>query len=204
MRDFESIVAILSDEIEYARSNYIPIIRDESGKFLYDFVKSKEYKNILEIGTAIGYSGSLILSASDCKLTTIEKKPELVNIAKQTFEKCGYLSRVDLICGDAKDVLKELIEREKCKFDMIFLDGAKGQYISYLPNLVKLLDKDGVIFADNIFLGGLVEGDEFVCHKKRAMVMHLRDYLETIQNPPYETEIIRMEDGIAITKYKGE
>ena len=90
------------------------------------------------------------------------------------------------------------------KFDMIFLDGAKGQYINYLPILTKLLNDNGVIFADNVLLHGMVESAEKIPHKKRTMVVNLRQYLQVVSQLPYETELIRMEDGIAITKYKGE
>lgn len=204
MVKFDKIIEKLNNEILYAKENFVPIIRKESSKFLYDYVNKNQFKNILEIGTAIGFSGSIMLSASDCFLTTIDKNENLLKVAKETFERCGYSNRVNILCGDAKVVLEDLCRDKNLKFDMIFLDGAKGQYITYLPNLVKLLSDNGVIFADNVLLGGLVESNEFITHKKRAMVNHLREYLEVINKSPFETELIRIEDGIAITKYKGE
>lgn len=201
--EFEKIVEVLTDEYDYAKNNYVPIIRDESAKYLYNFVKENKIKNVLEIGTAIGYSGSIILSAGAEKLTTIDINHDYLNIAKNTFEKCGFSDFVSVYEEDAKLVLPRLCE--KCeKFDMVFLDGAKGQYIRYLPVLTKLLSQGGVIFADNVLLHGLVEKDGVVPHRKRTMVVNLREYLNVVNEYPYETELIRLEDGIAITRYKGE
>ena len=115
----------------------------------------------------------------------------------------GFSNHVNMYLGDAKDVLAEL-KLNKYKFDMIFLDGAKGQYINYLPTLIDLLNTDAVIFADNVLLQGMVESNEKIPHRKRTMVVNLRRYLEAVNKSPFETEIIRLEDGIAITKYKGE
>lgn len=201
--NFDEIENKLSELKEYARDNFIPIIRDESAKFLFDFVKENKPKAVLEIGTAIGYSGSLILSTGVDALTTIEIRRESFERARDTFLNCGFGDRVKMYLGDAKDVLAELKQRG-CKFDMIFLDGAKGQYINYLPILIDLLNKDAVIFADNVLLQGMVESSEKIPHRKRTMVVNLRRYLEAVNKSPYETEIVRLEDGIAITKYKGE
>jgi len=201
--DFDKIIEKLENEYLYAKENFVPIIRDRSAKYLYDFVKKHGYKSVLEIGTAIGYSGSILLGAGVERLATIEIKKEHFDIAKSTFEKMGFSDRVEMYLGDAKDVLQEL---NKCgrKFDMIFLDGAKGQYLYYLPALKNLLNDDGCIFADNVLLGGLVEGAEHVPHRKRTMVVNLRKYLQLINEPPFETHLVRLEDGIAITKIKGE
>ena len=105
--------------------------------------------------------------------------------------------------GDAKYHIQKLLNENK-KYDMIFLDGAKGQYINYLQTLAKLLKDDGVIFADNVLLHGMVESDKKIPHKKRTMVVNLRKYLEVVNSYPYKTELIRLEDGIAITKVIGE
>lgn len=201
--EFDEIVKLLSCEYRYARDNYIPIIRDESAKFLYNFVRDNNIKRVLEIGTAIGYSGSLMLSAGANNLTTIDINHDYLEMAKETFGKCGYIDRVEIIEGDAKVVLRQLIDRQD-SYDMVFLDGAKGQYINYLPNLIKLLKVDGVIFADNVLLHGMVESEDKIPHRKRTMVVNLREYLKVVGQYPYETELIRIEDGIAITKYKGE
>ncbi len=200
---FEEIIENLQDEMCYAKLNYVPIIRNKSAKFLYDFVQKNNYKNVLEIGTAIGFSGSIIIGAGAENLTTIDINEDYLNIATNTFNKFGILDKINILHGDAKDIIQDLLMQNK-KFDMIFLDGAKGQYINYLPILSKLIVPNGVIFADNVLLHGMVESNEFIPHKKRTMVVNLRKYLEAVSKPPYETELMHLEDGIAITKIKGE
>lgn len=201
--DFEKLQEILADEKYYAKHNFVPIIRDKSAKYLYDFVKENNIKNVLEIGTAIGYSGSIIVSAGAERLATVDINPDYIEMAKNTFSKVGILDKVDIICGDAKDIIVDLKNQNK-KFDMIFLDGAKGQYIAYLDTLSQLLGKNAVIFADNVLLSGMVESVEEIPHKKRTMVVNLRKYLKRVFEKPYLTKLVRIEDGIAITKYEGE
>lgn len=200
---FEEIIENLQDEMCYAKLNYVPIIRNKSAKFLYDFVQKNNYKNVLEIGTAIGFSGSIIIGAGAENLTTIDINEDYLNIATNTFNKFGMLDKINILHGDAKDIIQDLLMQNK-KFDMIFLDGAKGQYINYLLILSKLIVPNGVIFADNVLFHGMVESNEFIPHKKRTMVVNLRKYLEAVSKPPYETELMHLEDGIAITKIKGE
>lgn len=201
--EFNDIIKKLEKEKAYAKLNYIPIIRDQSAKFLYDFVYENKLKSILEIGTAIGYSGSIILSAGALQLTTIDKNYEYIQIAKKTFEKFGFLDQVQILNDDAFKIIK-ILEKENKKFDMIFLDGPKGQYIKYLPILKNLLNNGGVIFADNVLLHGLIEQKGIIPHKKRTMVINLRKYLDLVNSDPFVTKIIRLEDGIAITKLKGD
>lgn len=201
--DYDKILKLLEDEYRYARENFIPIIRDESAKFLYDFVRENKIKTVLEIGTAIGYSGNIILSAGAERLVTVDINEKSLNVAMFAFEKTGYIDRVNVIKEDAMRVIVELVERGE-RFDMIFLDGPKGQYINYLPYLTKLIGREGVIFADNVLLGGMVESNEKIPHRKRTMVNNLRKYLNIVNNKPYDTELFRIEDGVAITRYKGE
>jgi len=201
--DFCEIISKLDNEKEYATKNYVPIIREKSAKFLYDFVKDNGYKNVLEIGTAIGFSGSIILGAGAENLTTIDINEKYLQIALETFNKFGFEKKVEIFNDDAWEIINQLNEQGR-KFDMIFLDGAKGQYIKYLDVLSKMLNNDGVIFADNVLLQGMVESREKIPHKKRTMVVNLRKYLDVVDKYPYETKLIRLEDGIAITKMKGD
>lgn len=201
--EYESVLEMLSDEMCYAKENFVPIIRDSSSKFLYDFVKENKVKRVLEIGTAIGFSGSIILSAGAEKLTTIDINEVSLAVAKNTFEKLGFSNNVEIIHKDAKLVLDDLVARQE-KYDMIFLDGAKGQYINYLPKLTKLIDKNGIIFADNVLLQGMVESQEKIPHRKRTMVVNLRRYLDAVSKDPFTTEVLHLEDGLAITRFKGE
>jgi len=200
--EFNELIKSLELEKKYAKDFFVPIIRDKSARFLYDYVNKLSPNNILEIGTAIGYSGSIMLSACDnATLYTVDINEKSLLVANNTFEKLGYKDRVYINKKDALDYVKELAE-SNIKFDFVFLDGPKGQYISYLPYLTKLLSSEGVIFADNVLLDGMVESNEKIPHRKRTMVVNLRKYLEVVNNMPYETELIRLEDGIAITKLK--
>lgn len=199
--DFKDIFNKLSDVREYAEENFIPIIRDKSAEFMFNFVKNNNIKNILEIGTAIGYSGSILLSSSLGNLVTVDKNEKSIQIAKETFEMMGFSNRVEVYCEDAFDLINKLQDKNR-RFDMIFLDGAKGQYIKYLPILTNLLNDKGVIFADNVLLRGMVESKEKIPHRKRTMVVNLRKYLSVVSNDPYETELLHIEDGMAITKVK--
>lgn len=201
--DINEILNLLEDEECYAKENFVPIIRPNSAKFLYNFVKENNVNSILEIGTAIGFSGSIMLSAGAEKLTTIDINEVTNKVAINTFAKLGFADKVELILEDAKTVLPKLVAENR-KFDMVFLDGAKGQYINYLPNLLKLINKDGIIFADNVLFGGMVESTEKIPHRKRTMVVNLRKYLEVVSSDILTTELVRIEDGIAITRFKGE
>jgi len=200
--EFDKIIKLLEFEKDYASRNYVPIIRDKSAKYLYDFIKNNNIKKVLEIGTAIGYSGSIMISAGVEVLKTVDINKEYLKIAKNTFEKCGYIDCVDMVNLDAKLLIKELVQNKE-QYDMVFLDGAKGQYINYLDDLVQIIGDGGVIFADNVLLHGMVESQEKIPHKKRTMVVNLRKYLDVVKKSPFETKLVRLEDGIAITKYKG-
>jgi len=200
--EYEKIIELLKEEKRYAKENYIPIMRDRTSKLLYDYISNSNMENVLEIGTAIGYSGSImLLSNPNVKLQTVDINEKSLGVASNTFKKLGIENRVQLNKVDAKVFIDKLLESSQ-KFDFILLDGPKGQYINYLPILKNLLNKNGLIFADNIFLGGMVESNEKIPHRKRTMVVNLRKYLEEVKKSPFETEIFRIEDGVAITKIR--
>ncbi len=201
--EIDEVLNLLEDEECYAKENFVPIIRPNSAKYLYNFVKDNKIKSVLEIGTAIGFSGTIMLSAGAEKLTTIDINEVTNKVAKNTFEKMGFSGNVGMFLEDAKTVLPKLVAKER-KYDMIFLDGAKGQYINYLPSLLKLLTSDGVILADNVLLGGMVESTDKIPHRKRTMVVNLRKYLDAVNSDNLTTNLVRIEDGMAVTRFKGE
>ena len=186
-----------------SRDDYMPFIRDESAKILFDICQKEKPKNILEIGTAVGYSALLMLEgAKDAFITTIEKDNERAQQAMTNFEKNGVKERVDLIVGDAGEVLPQL-EDEGKEFDLIFLDGPKGQYLRYLPHLKKMLCKGGLLVADNVLLHGWVKGEEFVKHKHRSMVVNLRKFLKCLEEDhDFDSKLLEIEDGMTISKKK--
>lgn len=185
---------------QIANENHIPIIKNDGCDFLVEFCKQNNFKNILEIGTAVGYSGSKMLESLPCaKLTTVEIKKEMFDKAKITFEKLGLNNRVTQILGDAGEIIKQL----DAKFDFIFLDGPKGQYLAYYEHLLDLLEDNGYILCDNVYFHGLVLGQEFVKHKLRTIVVNMRKFLQVIQNDNrVRVQILDKADGIAIIQKK--
>lgn len=186
----------------YAKENFIPIVRDQTAKELVKLCQSLQPKKILEIGTAIGYSGILMLKSCNAKLHTIEKDEERAEKAKENFQKYAVSDRVIFYLDDAQKVIEELCSKNE-KFDLIFLDGAKGQYIKYYPFLKKLLNGGGILFTDNIYLHGFVQTDDKVPHKHRSMVVNLRKFIDTLsQDSDFETQCYDIDDGFSISRLK--
>lgn len=200
MIDINEKIANLKIE---AKQNFLPIVRDETIKSIVKIQKENSCKDILEIGTAIGYSGLIMLANNlQAKLTSIEKNEERFKEAKENFAEVEFTDRVNLICGDAYQELLQLKIKGQ-KYDFIFLDGPKGQYYKYLPILKSLLHKNGILFADNILLGGLLKNEKTVTHKNRTMVNNMKKFLNEIENDlDFQIEIQEIEDGYLIAKLK--
>ena len=185
-----------------AREGYIPIIRDNTAQALINVCKEKNPKKILEIGTAIGYSGLLMLQNCQAYLYTIEKDEQRLAEAEKNFKLFGQEARVKLILDDALIALEKLCKDNE-KFDLIFLDGAKGQYIKYYPLIKKLLNHDGILFTDNIYMHGMVKSEGKIAHKHRSMVVNLRKYIELLKNDKdFTTNFYDIDDGYSISKLK--
>lgn len=185
---------------ENALSRFIPLVRENTGKALQEQCKLFQPKNILEIGTAIGYSALLMLCCCEANICTLEKNEERLKEAKENFEKYNVSGRVETMLGDASDSLIKLIEMKR-KFDFVFLDGPKGQYIHYYPKIKELLNVGGVLFADNVKLLGLVENTEKVTHKNRSMTRNMTNFIQTIlEDCDFETQLFDVEDGYLIAK----
>ena len=183
-----------------ARKGYIPIIRDNTAQALINVCKEKSPKKILEIGTAIGYSGLLMLQNCQAYLYTIEKDEQRLAEAEKNFKLFGQEARVKLILDDALIALEKLCNDNE-KFDLIFLDGAKGQYIKYYPLIKKLLNHDGILFTDNIYMHGMVKRKKKIAHKHRSMVVNLRKYIELLKNDKdFTTNFYDIDDGYSISK----
>ncbi len=183
-----------------AREGYIPIIRDNTAQALISVCKEKNPKKILEIGTAIGYSGLLMLQNCQAYLYTIEKDEQRLAEAEKNFKLFGQEARVKLILDDALIALEKLCKDNE-KFDLIFLDGAKGQYIKYYPLIKKLLNHDGILFTDNIYMHGMVKSEGKIAHKHRSMVVNLRKYIELLKNDKdFTTNFYDIDDGYSISK----
>lgn len=140
---------------KYARENNVPIVTKEVAKYLEFLIRSSGFKTILEVGTAIGYSGIVMLEAmnhKDGKLVTIEIDEVRYEEAKKNFEESGYKNIMSYL-GDANEVLPVLVEQKEC-FDFIFIDASKGQYQRFFEESYKMLNKGGIIFIDNIMFRG--------------------------------------------------
>lgn len=183
---------------ECAIINNVPILRPKTSEILMEKIRETMPKDILEIGTAVGYSGIMMLSQyENSNLITIEKNEESSKIAQNNFEEVGYSDRVKILLGDCIDILPTINK----KFDFIFLDGPKGQYIKYLPYLLERLNENGILFSDNVLYRGMVNGKIPVDKKKKTLVKNLRLFLEEVEkNKELENETLDIEDGISICK----
>lgn len=198
-------------EAEANRDN-VPIIRKSMQRFLKLMLELKKPKNILEVGTAVGFSAILMAqySQSDCHITTIEKYEKRIPVAKENFLKSGFNDKITLIEGDARDILNELLENENGddkfagRYDMIFMDAAKGQYINFLPNAVKLLKKGGVLITDNVLQDDTVIQSKFtVVRRDRTIHKRMREYIRALmQSDELTTDILQLGDGISVSVKK--
>lgn len=191
------------DQIEkFGRDYFIPVILSETLDILLDVVKKNNPQNILEIGTAIGYSGSAMLLNSNAHLDTIEYNQNNFDIAKENFGKLDLSNRVTQYFGDAYKVLQELCSKNK-KYDIIFVDGPKGQYIKYYPLIKNLSHSGTIIVCDDVLYYGHVINDDLIKHKHRTIVVNLRKFLHTITNDSdVDTEIYNNGNGMSITRIK--
>lgn len=183
---------------KYGVENNIPITKDEVLDMIVKMINDNDYKNILEIGTAIGYGSITMANNTNLEhIDTLEIDADRYKIALENIEKAGLDTRIKVYLTDAKDYI---VKCDK-KYDLIYLDGPKGQYINYLPYLLKILNDDGVIVADNLFFHGMVTGKIPVSKGCRAMIKGLHKYIDEITSSPnLDTKIIEIGDGVGITK----
>lgn len=180
--------------------NHIPIIMDDTLLEIEKRMKELKPTKILEIGTAVGYSAICFSEflGDNGKIDTIERDVDRANEAKENIKQMELEDKINIIIGDAVEILPTLNE----KYDMIFIDAAKGKYPFFLKEALRLLSDNGTIFADNILYKGYVMSD-YNKHKQRTAVRNLREYIQEVtQNPNLETEILEVGDGLAITKRK--
>ena len=183
-----------------ALEDHIPIIMDDTLEKIKEILENENPNRILEIGTAVGYSASQFARYTDkkCKIDTIEIDEERAKEAKENIKKIGFEDRINVIVGNAVDIIPTLTN----KYDIVFIDAAKGKYPIFLEESLKLLNRGGLILADNILYKGYVMSD-YNKHKQRTAVRHLREYIKEItENDNFETEILEIGDGLSITRVK--
>ena len=181
-----------------ALEDHIPIIMDDTLEYILSMYKEYKISSILEIGTAVGYSAicfTEILNENGF-VDTIERDEDRINQAKENIKKAEVQDKINIFSGDAVEILPTINK----KYDMVFIDAAKGKYPFFLNEALRMLNENGVILADNILYKGYVMSD-YNKHKQRTAVKHLREYIkETTENPELETQILQIGDGLAVTK----
>lgn len=185
----------------YAEENHIPIVEKEVAQLLKVLLKIHKPKKILEIGTAIGYSALIMAEATeDAEITTIERMPNMIELAKGNIDNTIYKDRITILEGDAEEILPKL----DGKYDFIFLDAAKGQYIEFFNSCIELLGAEGLIVSDNVLFRGMVASDKLVIRRKKTIVKRLRKYLKYINEiEGFISSIIPIGDGVALTYREG-
>lgn len=187
------------NELEaYAIETYVPIIRKDMQAYLKFLLKQCKPRKILEVGTAIGFSALLMSEyAPDAHITTIENYDKRIPIAKANFEKYGKTDRIDLLEGDAMEILPTLKE----SYDFIFMDAAKGQYINYLPEIMRLLSSGGLLVSDNVLQdGNIIESKFAVVRRDRTIHTRMRDYLYELKHTDgLTTAILPVGDGVTVS-----
>lgn len=191
------------EEIErQAIAGRVPIIRQEMGSLLKVLIALKKPSGILEIGTAVGYSSILMAEnmPENCTITTIEKYEKRIPAARENFKRAGYEDRITLIEGDAAEVLKSL----SGTYDMIFMDAAKGQYIHFLSEVMRLLAPGGMLISDNVLQeGDIIESKYGVVRRNRTIHMRMREYIYAITHMEgLVTSIVPIGDGITLSVKK--
>ena len=186
-----------------ALADCVPIIRKEMGNLLKVLLLLKQPQKILEVGTAVGYS-SILMSENmpeNCRITTIENYEKRIPVAKNNFKRAGKEEVITLLEGDAMDILKEL----DGTYDFIFMDAAKGQYINFLPELLRLMPAGGLLISDNVLQeGDIVESRYGVTRRNRTIHTRMREYIYTLTHAEQlETSIVPIGDGITLSVKKG-
>ena len=187
-----------------ALASSVPIIRREMQSFLKTLLLIKKPMRILEVGTAVGFSALLMseYAPEGCRITTIENYEKRIPAALENFRRAGKEEKITLIEGDAAEVLKTL----EGPYDFIFMDAAKGQYIHYLPEVLRLLPEGGVLVSDNVMQDGEVIESRFAVERRnRTIHARMREYLyELKHNDALVTSIIPLGDGAAVSVKRSE
>lgn len=190
---------VIKEMEDYAENNNIPIMEKKGINFLCKFIEKNEIQTILEIGTAIGYSSiRMALVNENIEITTIERDEKRYLEAVKNIKKCKLDKRITPILGDALDI------NIKGKYDMLFIDAAKGQYLKFFDKYTKNLNEDGIIVSDNMSFHGLVENPENIKNRNtKQLVNKIKKYIKFLEeNEEYETEFYKVGDTIAITVKK--
>lgn len=190
-------------EIASRTETYAPIVPSETAQLLKTLLKIIKPKRILEIGTAIGYSAILMAknTPEDACIITLERYEKVADTAINNIFEAGFEKKIRVVKGEAADIINWL----DGDFDLVFMDGAKGQYIEFLPRVLELLKTGGVLITDDVlYHDPNEEKNATERHRKYTIVQRLRKYLEVINNhPQLETTVLEVGEGVAISYKKG-
>lgn len=182
----------------------VPIIRKETQSLLRFLLEACRPMEILEVGTAVGFSALLMseYAPKGCRITTIEKYEKRIPIARKNFARAGREDCITLLEGDAMEILKRLTG----SYDFIFMDAAKGQYIHFLPDILRLMSQGGLLVSDNVLKGGeIMESRYAVTRRDRTIHSRMREYLyELKHNAQLETAILPVGDGVTVSVRRGQ
>ena len=185
----------------YAALHHVPIINECGRQAFLQVVQEAKPHRVLEIGTAIGYSSLLMAQhgAADIDIMTLELSDERIKTAQGYIDRSAYADRIHIMGGDAAENLLKL-QLTGQKFDFVFIDAAKGQYVDYFHKIQPMLAAKAVILADNVLFRGYVKGDVPTPRRFKTIVKRLREYIGLVSQPPYVTEILENGDGLAVTR----
>ncbi len=193
----------LSSLRDFAMKHDVPIVSDEVINLLNVLLSVSAPKTILELGSAIGYSAINFAMNSEACITTVELDEGAANIAIKNIGDLGYCDRITLVKGDADTVLDDLVSSGK-KYDFIFIDAAKGQYLNYFKKCEYIINDGGIIFCDNILYKGLVSGVRSV-RRNKTIAYRMKDFVDYVmENTDFKTTLLQSGDGVLIsTKVDG-
>ena len=198
----KSNTGLLAELEQYAAQNHVPIIQPEVAALMKVIGQIKQPSKILEVGTAIGYSAILFSGflKQDGVIDTIERNEDMIELARKNIKSAGKQNTINVIAGDALDVLACLDKR----YDMIFIDAAMGQYNEFFEQCKRMLVPGGLLVSDNVLYKGMIASEELVVRRKRTIVARMRDFLKTLcEDEGFETSIIPIGDGVALSYKKG-
>lgn len=189
---------------EDAKASGVPIIRKETQSFLRFLMKAHSPMKILEVGTAVGFSALLMseYAPEGCRITTIENYEKRIPAAREHFARAGKSEQITLVEKDALQALRELDDA----YDLIFVDAAKGQYISYLPEVLRLLKEGGILVSDNVLQDGdIIESRFAVERRNRTIHARMREYLYALTHTEeLTTSILPLGDGVTVSVRTGK
>ena len=184
---------------EFAEERHVPIILKDTEKLLKVIMRLKEPARVLEIGTAVGYSSCVFADCCDCRVLTIESDEENAKAARTNIENRGFKDRVEVLDGDARDILCSMSETEP--FDILFIDAAKSHYREFWDLAMPLMKEESMVICDNVLMRGMTASDEYDERgRHRTSIKKMREFIEYINGLNYaETAVLPVGDGVSIS-----